>query len=468
VLCLFLSASLVPLHSAELKLAAIFSDHMVLQREKPVPIWGWANPAERITVDFAGQKIATTADAGGKWEVKLNPMTTSAESRKLVVQSEVLERKVEVADVLVGEVWLGSGQSNMGLQVQSVRDFQKERAAAKLPLIRMFKAESPSATTPQLDTIGQWSVCSPKTVGSFSATLFFFGRELYAALGVPIGLINSSLASTPIESWIASDAQDRVPELNNPIQKQNRRNESGRQFNSRIAPLIPYALRGVVWYQGERNTRAGAHSPYQYQLSLLVNDWRSRWGEELPFAWVQLPNFQQTNNDWAIGWVMVREAMLKTLRLPHTGMAITVDIGDSNNVHPKNKQDVGKRLSLWALGEVYSQKVASTCGPLPRTHEVHGSELTVAFTHTDGGLVAKAGALRGFIIAGEDRQWKPAQARIKGESIIVSSSEVTKPVAVRYAWEADPKCNLLNGAGLPASPFRTDDWDISGLEEKEK
>ena len=490
------------LHAAELKLAAIFSDHMVLQREKPVPVWGWTEPSEPITVEFAGQKKTTVADADGKWFVKLDPLPACAEPRTLVVQSKISKHKAEISDVLVGEVWLGSGQSNMAFLVRNARDFNQDQAGAALPLIRMFREESKAAATPQTNASGTWSVCSPETVGSFSATLFFFGRELHRELKVPIGLINSSVGGTPIESWISAEAQAKVPELQapggaetktaakfdeaqakanyekalarwkqqaakakaegqaaprrprDPLEQRNRRGGAGGLFNGKIAPLIPYAIRGVIWYQGEANSQPGKGPLYQYQLPALVTDWRSRWGEEFPFAWVQLPNFERPGE----GWMLVREAMLKSLRLPHTGMAITVDVGEPKNIHPKNKQEVGRRLALWALGDVYEKQVPATSGPLPAGHAMRGAEIAISFTHIEGGLQAKDGALKGFVIAGEDRQWKPASARIVDDKVIVSSPEVKQPVAVRYAWEADPICNLYNGAGLPASPFRTDAW----------
>ena len=318
---------------------------------------------------------------------------------------------------------------------------------------------------------------------------------------MPIGLINSSVGGTPIESWISAEAQAKVPELptqaaaetkaakldetqakanyeqalarwtqqaakakaegqaaprrpRDPLEQRNRRGGAGGLFNGKIAPLIPYAIRGAVWYQGEANSQPGKRPLYQYQLPALVADWRARWGEEFPFAWVQLPNFERPGE----GWMLVREAMLKSLRLPHTGMAITVDIGEPKNIHPKNKQEVGRRLALWALGEVYEQQVPATSGPLPAGHAVRGAAIAISFTHVEGGLQAKDGDLQGFVIAGEDQQWQPAVARIVDDKVIVSSPEVKRPVAVRYAWEANPTCNLYNGAGLPASPFRTDDW----------
>ena len=462
------------LHAADLKTAAVFSDHMVLQRDKPVPVWGWADAGESITVEFADQKKSAIADASGKWEVKLDPMTASAESRVLVVQSEKPDRKVQVDDVLVGEVWLGSGQSNMAMRVSGAQNYKNEQTSANHPLIRTFSEVSKGASKPQADGSGKWTVCAPDTVGTFSATLYFFGRELQRELKVPVGLINSSVGGTPIESWIAADVQSPKwktpaspkpkapapqrkaapgPAANRPAATE-RKNDIGGLFNGKIAPLIPFALRGVLWYQGEANTHPGKSAFYQEQLPVLITDWRKRWNEELPFAWVQLPNYNRPGD----GWSVVREAMLKTLRLPNTGMAITVDIGEATNIHPKNKQEVGRRLSLWALGTVYQKKVPATSGPLPAGHEIKNNQITISFKHTDGGLVAKDGELTGFLIAGRDKQWKPAQATINGDKVIVSNPEVANPVAVRYAWASVAVCNLFNGVGLPASPFRTDAW----------
>jgi len=229
-----------------------------------------------------------------------------------------------------------------------------------------------------------------------------------------------------------------------------RRGNVGGLFKGKIAPLVPYAIRGVIWYQGEANSTPGKAEFYQYQLPLLVQDWRAKWGQDLPFAWVQLPNFKGAGRDWPT----VREAMLKTLALPKTGMAITVDIGEENDIHPKNKQEVGRRLALWALGSVYGQ-AGPTSGPLPAGSQRNGQSLELSFTHTDGGLVAKGGELRGFEIASADGAWKPAHAVIAGNKVIVSSREVAEPTRARYAWTNFPDCNLYNGAGLPATPFRT-------------
>jgi sialate O-acetylesterase len=486
--------------SADVRLPAIFSDHAVLLSGAEVPVWGWADAGEKVEVSFAGQTKSATPDTSGKWTVKLDALKADAKPQELTVKGK---NTLTVKDVLVGEVWLGSGQSNMAMTVNRAKDFEQEKAASNLPEMRMFTVISGASEKAEEDCKGVWLVCAPDKVAVFSAALFFCGREIHKALGVPVGMINSSVGGTPIESWIAPEAQAASPELKaffeavkareaemdiekakakyekdlakwkedskvakaagkpvgrapqDPVALRARKGNVGGLFNGKIAPLIPYAVRGMLWYQGEANTTDTKAAFYQHQLPLLVNDWRKRWGSEIPFAWVQLPNFTRAGD----GWPIVREAMLKTLKLPKTGMAITIDIGEQKNIHPANKQEVGRRLSLWALSSVYGKKVESASGPLPAGHEVHGDKITLKFTHADGGLVAKGGlGLTGFMVAGEDKQWKKAATQIEGDKVIVCSPEIAKPVAVRYAWQDWPECNLTNGAGLPASPFRTDDW----------
>ena len=449
---------------ADVRLPAIFSDHMVLQQGVTVPIWGWAAPGEEVSVSIAGQTKSNRADAQGKWKVELDKLKPG-DPLMLVVKGK---NTLTVHDVLVGEVWLGSGQSNMTRTTKMAKDFEKEKAASNLPRIRMFRVGADPSAPDQPNCRGSWKVCSPETVGDFSGVLFFFGRELYRSLDLPVGLIHSSVGGTAIELWTNLDAQRAAPELKEYVAAMMLRTNAapangkkapappkpGRLFDQLIAPIIPYAMRGIVWYQGEANGKTVEMARrYEYQLPLLITDWRTRWGNELPFGYVQLPNLANGEN-----WPLVREAMLKTLKLPKTGMAITVDIGEPNDVHPHNKEEVGRRLSLWALGAVYQKSVPATSGPLPAANKVQGSDLVLSFKNTQGGLVAKGGELRGFTVSGEDRQWHPASARISGEQVLVSSAEVKKPVAVRYAWAANPDCNLYNGAGLPASPFRTDDW----------
>ncbi|MBI5773351.1 MAG: sialate O-acetylesterase [Verrucomicrobia bacterium] len=492
---------------AEVKLPAIFSDNLVLQSGTNVPVWGRAIPGEEVTVQFAGQTKTAITDSRGKWLVRLDPLPVIRTAGELTVTSDdplatVPIRKVK--NVVVGEVWLGSGQSNMAMPVNHAENFTQEMLAANWPLIRMFNVTSPSAATAQDDCAGRWIVCTPGAVGSFSAVLYFFGREIHPVIDAPVGLINSSLGGSLIEQWTSAEAQAASAELRPYIQAQLKdpdkggaeadrkkyeldlgrwaeesrraRAESkpapakpahplearlgtvkyGGLFNGKIAPLTSFALRGIIWYQGEQNAAQGNTKAayYQYQLPLIVQDWRARWGWQVPFATVQLPNFETIID----GRPLVREAALKSLSLPQTGMAITIDIGEANNNHPKYKQELGRRLSLWALATIYDRGITEFSGPLPAGQVIRGGEIELNFTHTEGGLVAKEGPLTGFFIAGANKQWKPAQARIAGKTVIVSSTEVPAPVAVRYAWTNNPTCNLVNGTGLPASPFRTDNW----------
>ena len=492
-------AALLPAR-AEVSLPTLFSDHMVLQRDVALPVWGWAAGGEEVRVTIAGQTKTTKAGADGKWRVQLDKLSV-AEPVTLTVKGR---NEIIVNDVLVGEVWLCSGQSNMGFAVRSAENFEQEKAAAVHPKLRMFIVTSGAATQPQKKCNGKWFVCSPETVGGFSATAYFFGRELNVKLGVPVGLIHSSVGGTPIEAWTSFDAQKEVPELQPMIERWAKQiaawdpamaqanfaqqnadypalaekakaegkpvprkpvlpvgpgidaHRPANLFNGKIAPLIPYAIKGAIWYQGEANTHGPAEGlTYRKQLPLLIADWRTRWAQgDFPFAWVQLPEFANGHPD---GWCLVREAMLQTLRVPHTGMAVTLGFGEKRNIHPARKQEVGRRLALWALGEVYGQKGA-TSGPLYAGHKIDGSDVTITFTHADGGLRAKDGELKSFVIAGDDREWKPALTKIDGNKIIVSTPDGANAAAVRYAWANDPEWSLINASGLPASPFRTDDW----------
>ncbi|MES2595345.1 MAG: sialate O-acetylesterase [Verrucomicrobiota bacterium] len=496
VLTLLLSASSA---FAAVKMPSVISDHMVLQSEKRVAIWGWADAGEAVTVEFAGQKQTTKADADGKWQIRLEPMQAGSAPQAMKVSGT---NSITIQDVLVGEVWLASGQSNMAFKVGRGRDAEAEIAAAKFPQIRMYTVTRSAQPGPQADCGGEWVVCSPESVASFSAVAYFMGRELHEKLKRPVGLINSSVGGTDIAAWTSEEVQLPIPELNAFIEKWRQTDASfdvekarqdyaqrmvrwktaaekatagGRKaprkpaspmqprltsnypaylFEGRIKPLIPYTLRGAVWYQGEHNcSTIEAGLLYRLQMPLLISDWRTRWAEEFPFAWVQLPGYTKSGP----GRAFVREAQLQTLKVKNTGMVVTLDIGDNNDNHPKNKQDVGKRLATWALGRVYAQDMFDTSGPLFTGHEIRGSEVVAVFSHTEGGLTTRDG-LRGFRIAGADKVLRPAQARIEDKKVVISSPDVPKPVAVRYAWESGPEATLFNGAGLPASPFRTDDW----------
>lgn len=501
---------------ADVTLPALFTDHMVLQRGTTVPVWGWADEGEEVTVTFAGQTKKTKAGADKKWKVKLESLKANAEAAALTVAGK---NTLTINDVLVGDVWLCSGQSNMAWSVSASKDFETEKAAATFPKIRMFREASGVSTEPKDKPAGTWAVCSPDTVQSFSATGYFFGRELHQKLNVPIGLINSSVGGTPIESWTSEASQKDVPQVKfiyssweqriatydpakaqtafekakadfekakekhkEAVEKAKAENKPapqpprapqppteprlnnhypGNLYNGKIAPLVPYAIKGAIWYQGESNADTIERGQaYKTQLPLLVKDWRKQWGYDFPFAWVQLPEFTARE---ANGWSLVQEAMLQSLKTPGTGMAIAMGLGEEKDIHPKNKQDVGKRLAAWALAKVYAQKGAYS-GPIYASKKAgKKGDITITFTQTDGGLVAKDGEVKGFEIAGEDKVFKPAVAKIAGKtSVTVSSPEVPKPVAVRYAWDDFPAAFTLgNGAGFPASPFRTDTWELA-------
>jgi sialate O-acetylesterase len=451
-------------------------------------------------VAFAGQSKTVTADAEGKWSLRLDALPASAEPRSLVVTGKA-DRRLVVQDVLVGEVWLGSGQSNMAMIVQNSQNFEAEKAAAKYPLIRHYQESSAPSDQPKAEGKGQWRACAPDTVGGFSAVLYFFGREIHREVGVPVGLVNTSVGGTPIESWVSAEVQSSAPATKARYESQLKAHlefdaakatatyekqlaawkvavakakADGKEaphkpndlvafrkfkggpaalYNGKVVNLAPYTLRGMLWYQGEGN--AGNPGLYETQLTQLVTSWRTLWQDEVPFAWVQLPNYRTSNSE---SWPRLRESMMKVLALPKTGMAITLDIGDPQDIHPKNKQDVGKRLSYWALATVYGRSVPAISGPLPTGSQVEGDALRVSFRHADGLKTRDGAAPRGWLLAGADKAWKPAEARIDGTSVVVRSAAVPAPVAARYAWAENPDAHLVNGAGLPATSLRTDTW----------
>ncbi|MCP3917734.1 MAG: sialate O-acetylesterase [bacterium] len=494
VLC---AAILTPFARADVELPALFGDGMVLQRNVPVRVWGRAGDGEKVTVAFAGGTRTTTTGADGHWRVELDPLQAGGPHVLTVRASNTLS----FDDVYVGDVWLGSGQSNMVMTVRYCSAFEEEAPRADLPLIRMFREASPPASEPQWRGKGRWVVCSPETVGDFSGVLYYFGRRVHAEVGVPIGLIESAMSATPIQCWISARAQHASPALGEfaaveeqafhkfdipleqtryksrvirwrelaaeakahgkkpPRKPKNhaelymRQGGVGGLFNGKIAPLIPYSLRGILWYQGENNVQQAPL--YRFQLPLLIQDWRTRWGQgELPFAWVQLPNFAEGRTD--ADWALVREAMRRALRVPNTGMAVALDLGEKVDIHPRNKRDVGERLAAWALGKVYARDVA-TSGPLPVAWEVQGGRMAVRFDHAGEGLVVRGSSVIGFELSGEDGIWHPAFARAEGARVFVASEAVPAPRHVRYAWAPDPDFNLYNDAGLPASPFTSED-----------
>ncbi len=636
----------VQLACADIRLPSIVGNNMVLQQGRKVAIWGWADPGEevRLRVSWHTMERRTDTDKDGKWSFTITSPPAGG-PYELTLSGQ---NTIRIQNVLSGEVWVCSGQSNMEWPLQSAHNGAQEVAEADYPNIRLFTVQKKIADTPQEDCTGQWSPCTPQSATGFTAVGYFFGRYLHKKLGVPVGLINTSWGGTVAEAWTSGKALEKMPEFEALMQeiakakanpdasmkeyrdalaqwekriesanaqgasciepgfddsswkemelpvlweqadlssfdglvwfrktvtvpeswagkelqldlgpiddmdvtwvngvKVGAHSESGqwqiaRQYkvpgtivkagrnvivvqvldtgggggiygeakqmnlcrpgsdeaislagpwrykvgydlasmpprpqppvwannpnaptvlyNGMIAPLIPLGIRGAIWYQGESN--AGRAYQYRELFPLMISNWRHDWGEgNFPFLFVQLANYMATRPEPGdSAWAELREAQLMTLSLPNTGMAVIIDIGEATDIHPKNKQDVGKRLALWALAKTYDKPIAWS-GPLYKSMKIRGNEVVLHFDCINGGLVAEGGKpVKGFAIAGADRKFVWADARIEGDAVVVSSEKVAKPVAVRYAWADNPVCNLYNGAGLPASPFRTDDW----------
>lgn len=489
---------------ADVALSPLFSDNMVLQRNVNVPVWGTGDVGEQVSVAIAGQQLHTTADENGHWMVKLTPLPTGG-TLDMTVQGK---NTVAVRNIAVGEVWVCSGQSNMEFPVSRGMNAPEETAAANYPMIRMFTVKRTVAEQPRNDVSGRWDVCSPQTVGRFTAVGYFFGRELHKALGVPIGLIHTSWGGTPAEAWtnyavLAQDPQlkpiltrwdqllanypqatqqyeqkladwqvtadkakaDGKPEPRKPVAPEgaDSPHRPASLYNGMIAPLIPYGIKGVIWYQGESN--ASSAKLYQKLFPTMIQNWRRNWGEgDFPFLFVQLANYMKREDQPSeSNWAELREAQTMTLSQPNTAMAVTIDVGEAGNIHPKNKQAVGHRLALAALATTYGQKVEYS-GPIYDSMTVEGNKIRLRFKHADKGLAlgapgqapAEPGQLQGFAIAGADKKFVWANAKIDGDTVVVWNDQVPQPVAVRYGWANNPAANLYNGAGLPTSPFRTD------------
>ncbi len=530
---------------AEVKLHPLFADHAILQRSVSVPVWGSASPGEKVTITFAGQTASTTASSDGKWRVDLKPLTVSETSQDLTATGA---NTVTIHDILVGDVFLAGGQSNMGSSLSS------GSAALALPTatdtaLRFYSVTKLVAAEPLSTPKGQWDVSSPEAAKNFSAVAYFCAQEIRRTQKVPVAIINASWGGTPIKTWMSleslkpepaiaatlaewdaaiakhnsakdhpelqaaylMDAKDwetnvqpafkaalkahntemdalraagkptlpgpkpsrPEPEAPDPIampSASKRPSVPTISYNGMIAPLQPYALRGILWYQGEAD---GSHGmEYRIWLPRLIEGWRNAFGQgDLPFLLVQLPgNGKDLTPVAAQGMPWTREAQLLAMKLPKTGMAVTLDIGDVNEVHPDNKRFVGERLGIAARGVVYGEKIVYS-GPIYTGCKKEGEKITVDFQSIGSGLmsgqapwVAASGQplpkdkLVGFYIAGEDKKWVEAEAKIEGGSVVVSSPQVPNPQAVRYGWANTPQVNLYNHEGLPASPFRTDDW----------
>lgn len=506
---------------ADVRLAKVFGSHMVLQRDTEVRVWGWAEPGEQVTVQFADQTPTVTTDKKGKWVVGLSPMKVNATPQELVVTGK---NTVKIEDVLIGDVWLCTGQSNMAFGLGGC-DAKADVDAADFPSIRFLSYWECFASEPQEDpNMGVWQRVTPQSAPGCTAVGFYFGRKIHKETEVPIGLLESTVGGTEIECWMpqesfkdypaCADIGNRLQEavdkwrkslpgaidalegwipqarkalaenlpIPNPPEMPGHPNVDRNHwvriqslYNGMIAPITPFAVKGAIWYQGESN--GGEEGPYIDKLTAMIGSWRKLWGYEFPFYYVQIANWLAPVDDpsGATGpgqWQNNRMAMLKALDvIPKTGMAVTIDVGDAADIHPKNKFDVGERLALWALKNDYGMKDLVCSGPLYKGMKVEDGKIRIEFNYVGSGLMVgkkegtnptiedKEGKLKQFGIAGEDKKWHWADAVIDGETVVVSSPNVPNPVAVRYAYQINPAgCNLYNKEGLPASPFRTDNW----------
>jgi sialate O-acetylesterase len=494
---------------AEIKLPAVFSDGMVLQREKPIHIWGKVKPNAKVSIRFAGIVKNTLADSDGTFVITLKSLSASKKPRTIYIKSG--NDEIEIKNVVVGEVWLCSGQSNMEWKVNQSANYEVEKKSANYPLIRMITVKHKFDTEPQFNFQGNWRSTTPESVGSFSAVGYYFGRELFTELNVPIGLISSSWGGTPIHSWTPMRTLEKFPDVIayrdlkikqgkkitvEKLEKENQiiiekwkeakerskiTGEEVRQwprlkrhpvqsqdfhanlYNGMIHPLIPYTLRGAIWYQGEAN--AGSHKEaklYRKMLENLTQSWREDWNDTFSFYAVQLVNFMAPVKSpiQDSGWAHIRQSFLDYHKdIEKAGIAVGIDVGDASDIHPKDKQTIGYRLAQQALVHDYKfDRVPG--GPIYQTMKVKDDQAILYFSDTGSGLVSKDGeVLNWFAIAGEDRIFKKADAKIMDNVVVVSHPEINEPKAIRYAWANNPEgCNLYNKEGFPASPFRTDNW----------
>ncbi len=490
-----------PAH-ADIKTPAIFGSHMVLERDMKDPVWGWADPGEEVTVAIAGQTKTATAGADGSWRVVLDPMPAGGPHEMTIKGKNTLT----FGDVLIGEVWICSGQSNMQWPVIATNSGELEVKGAKHPRIRLISVPQVGTQTPQKDFQGEWQTCRPETTAFFSAVGYLFGRRLHDTLEVPIGLINDAWGGSACEGWVRRDilAADPVykpllkhweeierdyprakaefdakmvdwnkaaakaksagkpepPRPADPDWNMNGNFRPGNIYNGVLKPTIGYGIRGVIWYQGESN--AGRAYQYRELFPLMIKSWRDEWGQgDFPFFWVQLADFMdETREPRESAWAELREAQTMTMsRLPKTGEAVIIDVGEGQDIHPRNKQDVADRLARWALATVYNVPMAHR-SPLYKAMEIKGDKVVLNLDHCGGGLKTfDVPEVRGFAIAGDDHKFVWAKARIIAPTQIeVWADAVKNPKAVRYAWADNPVCNVSSAQGLPLTPFRTDDW----------
>jgi sialate O-acetylesterase len=499
---------------SDVRLPSVFGDNMVIQQGRPFVIWGWADPQERVSISLLSQKKVAVAGVDGKWKTRLEPIEAQGCFEMTITGSNT----IIIKNILAGEVWLASGQSNMHWPLAEAINGKKEVADSDYPQIRLFHVPPVAADEPLSDCDAEWVVCRPETSGGFSAVAYFFGRYLHKELKCPVGLIAAPYGGTFIEAWMSQESLEGtidypaimnrynkdLEKYNEYVQKYEKekkewkskshaalqanqqvepepqlaieatwipRNYPGRLFNAMIHPIIPYELKGVIWYQGESNALADRSAQYERLFETMLNDWRRRWGYDFPFYYVQLASF--ANNPWQpddadnADWAEFRDIQLKLTRLKNCEMMVTVDLGDSYDIHPKNKQDVGRRLGNAALAKVYGKNMEYS-GPVYDSMKQVGERVRLSFEHTGEGLIAKGDILQEFKIAGDDGIFVKANAEIvSNNEIEVWSEKVNKPVAVRYGWRRCPnKCNLYNSEALPASPFRTDSYPLVSADNK--
>jgi sialate O-acetylesterase len=487
-----------PTPVSRLAMAPLFTPGMVLQHGQPLPVWGWSSPGDYVTVQFAGRSWSALAAADGRWQVQLDPQDISNIGRTMTVSTGT--HSVALGDVLVGDVWLCSGQSNMAMRLPKAEGGAAAVAGADDPELRLFSTSdampSPMPTTPRVRTFAPrkepylWRRANPESAADMSAVGWFFAQEIRRTRKIPLGLILASRGGTIAEAWVSREALLRDPHFAAYVavcdewrQKRNLPQDSPNTppdrntgvnawasgcYDNFIAAIHPYGLRGVLWYQGESNGNTihgrACGADYQRLVTTLIDSWRGHWAQErLPFLIVQLANYKAAPASAAetasCGWAEVREAQAAVAKaIPDVGLAVTIDIGDPNDIHPRNKAEVGRRLALVAQAQVYVEAVTSS-GPTYRSMRIEGSSIILSFDHTEGGLVAKNGTLPGFTMAGKDRRWEWTEAQIVGSEVVLTSTKVAEPVAARYAWSIGPMATLYNGAGLPAGPFRTDTWN---------
>ena len=506
---------------AETSVSSIFNDNMVLQRDKDVPIWGWAQAGEKITVTFAGQTKSGIAASNGKWMIKLAPMKANRTPSVLVIKG--VDKTITINNVLIGEVWICAGQSNMGMVLAESFGAEKEIAEANYPELRMLQVDSSmSSMFPMADFKNKrkWQVCTPEVAAGFAAPAYFFARKLLNELKIPIGVIKFHRGATGLEGWVPLEGYKNASELQHiyrEVSSWDSKSKLGRKahldtfaqlkiwlpqakqaisnavvipplpvlpaprasqsdpceiYNSTVSPLVPVAIRGVVWYQGESNPGEG--KIYLQKLQVMIKSWRQMWKSDLPFYIIQLANegepAREPTKEDHFRYVPVREAQRRCVKMPGTGLVVAIDLGEDMNGHPRNKKDVGERAALWALAKDYGRNIPFS-GPLYRESHRKGDSMIVSFDHVDSGLMiadkdgldpvyeVKDAEMKYFAVAGKDGVWHWADAKIVGNTIVVRSVKVPVPVEVRYAYCMNPKGpKLYNRAGLPASPFISEKW----------